>query len=268
MKSSGNAAQKLESIENELPEPIKAFSPIYTSRRFGTAMEVDPLIGHSKICSLNCVHCTLGETTLRLNRIKRDLNFLSAEDIKTGFEKKLLEVSQFDSLIMAGNGEPTLHPQFPELTNAILESLDSRNLRIKTWLLTNGAHFDNRRSVETANLYHERVLKIDAGTERMFKQVSQPLARVTLNRIMAAAHQLRDVWISSTFFDGRINNTAPAEVDEWIEVVGIIRPKGVFLQTTKHKSPHPISSPCTVDDLYSIAAKLERKSGLKSKVIE
>lgn len=265
---SGNAAQKLESVQAELPDPSKAFSTIFKSRRFGTTLEIDPLIGHTKICSLNCVHCTLGETSLRLNRIKRDLNFLSVDDLNQGLEKKLLEVSQFDSLIVAGNGEPTLHPQFPEFTAAFLQTLESRNLRMKTWLLTNGAHFDNRRSVDAANMYSERVLKIDAGTERMFKQVSQPLARVTLNRIMAAAHQLKDVWLSSTFFDGRINNTSPAEIDEWIEVVGIIRPKGVFIQTTKHKTPHAISSPCSVDDLFSIAAKLERKSGLKAKVIE
>lgn len=267
MKRFGSAAEKLEGLDTEL-DPEKVLSDVYESRRFGSTLEMDLLLSHTKVCSLNCVNCTLGETTVRLNQVKRDLQFFAPPILIDILSTRLRKVSQFSSLVLGGNGEPTLYPQFPEFIPLLLDTLSEKGLRAQTWLLSNGAHFDSRKIVDAANLVDNRVLKIDAGTERIYKQVTQPLARVTLNRIMATSRQLRDYWISATFFSGRITNLAPQEVDEWIEVVGIMKPKGVFIQTTKHKTPHAISNPCTQDDLYSVAAKLERKTGIKAKVID
>jgi wyosine [tRNA(Phe)-imidazoG37] synthetase (radical SAM superfamily) len=248
--------------------PSSLTSDVYTSRRFGRTLELNLFAGQQKICSLNCVHCSLGETTVRLNKVRRDIVFLSPAEILNGLAQSLSATSQFDSLVVAGNGEPTLHPEFVEISTGLHALLKQRNINAKTWLISNAAHFDSRRSIDAANLFAERLIRVDAGTEKIFKQINQPLARVTLSKIMPAAQSLQDCWISSVFFSGQFGNMAPGEIDEWLEVIGLLKPKGMFIQTMKHQSTAFGAQACNTDLLYGISTKVEKKMGIKPKVID
>jgi len=240
------------------------------SRRLGRSLGINLLGDAEKICSFDCRYCDLGATRIKLNKLKRDASFPTLEEISAATTEAFRLIHEkgphIDTICLSGNGEPTLHPDFPE---AVKEILSARN----QWLpgkpvkiLTSGAMLDTRKIAEAVNRLDERIVKIDAGNEKMFKAMNAPLSRTTLAKVIAGARSLRDLAIQSLFVQGTVNNTTPPDVDDWIEVIALLKPKAVQI--------HGLSRPpslsglirCDEDTLYTIASRLERRTQIKALV--
>lgn len=238
---------------------------------FGVNLGINILGKKEKVCSFNCPYCDLGPTTLRLNRMKSDAGLPPKEEIETEVLEALKKIHSsgpsFDGICISGNGEPTLHHEFPEIAQAIVKARDLWFPEKPIIVTSNGASLDNRKVAEAANLLDERVIKVDCGSEKLFKQINAPLSRANLARILSGIRNLKDVTIQSLFFAGPITNTNPSDIDEWIEVIAIIKPKAVHIQgmTRAPAAKGPVA--CDEDTLYAIASKLERRTQIKAKVV-
>ena len=89
------------------------FGPV-VSRRLGVSLGINLLPKGGKVCSFDCIYCECG-----LNRERRTHNPLpTADEVVDALERRLHEICSRalvpDVLTIAGNGEPTLHPAFPE----------------------------------------------------------------------------------------------------------------------------------------------------------
>ena len=240
------------------------------SLRFGMSIEINPL-GDQKVCSYNCVYCNLGPTEIRMNQVKKQMEFPSVDAIESALREIITEsVTQntsIDSLLVSGNGEPTLHLEIDQLTERLRKVQQEVLPNAKLIILTNGAHIENRRTVETLNLYDERVIKIDAASETGFKAVNAPLIRGNMSKVTSGARKLSDCIIQSVFFQGQNSNLDADELDEWMEVVGIVKPKSIHIHTlAKDSTNNPEISPATEDELYTILSKFQRKSNIEIKV--
>ena len=95
------------------------FGPIY-SRRLGNSLGINLLPCNRKICSFDCVYCECGWT---LNQVEQH-GMPSQTEVSNLLEKKLIELKTQnnipDSLTFAGNGEPTLHPDFSKIIDQTL----------------------------------------------------------------------------------------------------------------------------------------------------
>ena len=83
-------------------------------------INLSPLRG--KLCSFDCVYCHYGRTerlTLDPSPFIADLPTVDEVLEAVGFA--LTGPLQFDVLTFSGNGEPTLHPDFPEIVDGVLE---------------------------------------------------------------------------------------------------------------------------------------------------
>ncbi len=238
---------------------------------FGKTLTVNLLGSGPKACSFDCPYCDLGRTFTRLNRLKSEVTLPSVEAIgaavSEAFQKIHATGPAIDSILLAGNGEPTLHPEFPEVVRLIL---DARN----TWLpgkpvriMTNGFALDTRKVTDAMNLMEERIVKIDAGSERMFKAMNSPLSRTNLARVLNGIKKLRDVTIQSMFFKGPIDNTVKTELDDWLEVIAMVKPKGVIIQGLSRQPANPELVRLDEDQIYAIASLLERKTQIKAIVL-
>ena len=93
------------------------FGPV-RSRRLGVSLGVNLLPPNSKICSFNCLYCECG------------FNFSSSEKYPTfeqvseALEQRLKMMKEgnepLDVITFAGNGEPTLHPDFERIVDATI----------------------------------------------------------------------------------------------------------------------------------------------------
>lgn len=226
--------------------------------------------GKEKVCDFNCVYCDLGPTHMRMNQIKKSIDFPLVDEIRARLSEALhkihLEGPAIDVISISGNGEPTRHPDFTEVIKAVLEARDQLSPGTPINLLTNGSMLDNRRVIAYLNQLDDRIVKIDAGNEQAFKKVNSPLTRTTLRKVMDGIRHLDDVIIQSMFVQGDFDNTKPEDIDDWLEVVAVIQPKFVHIQGLSHRPGVPGLIRCDEDTLYSIAARLERKAGIKSLV--
>jgi len=243
----------------------------FANGHYGSSLGVNLLGTQAKVCNFNCVYCDLGKTEVRLNRVKNEIAFPSVEDceraVQDAFKKIHASGPAVDSIVISGNGEPTLHPEFPEIVKVILSSRELWLPGRPVVLLTNGVALDTRRLTEAANLVDERVVKIDAGGDKLFKAVNSPLSRTNLARVINAIHKLKDVTVQSMFFEGTVCNTAQADVDDWLELIAILKPKAVHIYGLSRPSSTEGLVRCEEDTLYAIASRLERKTSIKALVI-
>ncbi len=240
------------------------------SRRFGFALGVNLLGEGKKACSFDCAYCDLGRTEVRLNKLKSEISFPTFEDLTRqldeGFSKARVGTEKIKTILISGNGEPTLHPMFSEIVDLLLKMRATYLPDTEIVLVTNGAHFDSRKVYEAANKLDQRVLKIDVGNEKSFKALNSPLSRSNLSSVIRHARHLKDFIVQAMFVHGSLDNTTNTDLDDWIEVLGLIRPKLVHIQTISRVPATSGLKALDEDSLYTIASKLERRTQIKSLV--
>jgi wyosine [tRNA(Phe)-imidazoG37] synthetase (radical SAM superfamily) len=239
------------------------YGPV-TSLRYGSTMGIN-LLGTEKVCSYNCVYCSLGPTVLTMNRIRKDYEFPTLDQLRHAFKEYIMKSVQTDAIVVSGNGEPTLYPEFDEAMKLVCELRDAHLPNTKVVVLSNGAHLDNKKAVTGLNLADERVIKVDAGNDTLMLKVNDPLIRINMAKFLSGVRKLKDTTVQALFFSGEIDNTLPEMLDEWIEVLGMIKPKAIQICTLRPSKDTRFKA-VDEDTLYSIAFKLKKRTGLESSV--
>ena len=236
------------------------------SKRYGLTMGVN-LLGPRKVCSYDCIYCSLGPTQLTMNTVRKGYVFPTAEDLRAAFRDYIVKSVRTDAILVSGNGDPTLHGEF-DLMMQVLKGLRDEHLPgVRLVVLTNGAHLDQKRVVNGLNLADERVIKVDAGNDVMLQKVNQPLVRMNLSKFISNFRKLSPYVVQALFVRGEVDNTGADAIDDWIEILGMLKPSAVQLCTLDRPAPlYPGLTAADEDTLYGIAFKLKKRTGLEAKV--
>jgi len=235
------------------------------SKRYGTTLGIN-LLGDVKVCSYNCGYCRLGPTEMTMNKARKEYEFPSLEQIQTAFRDNVKNPGTYNRIVISGNGEPTLHSDFDKAAEMIIELRNQHFPGVPVAILSNGAHLDVKRVVNGMNLLDERVVKFDAGTDALLKKVNAPLVRITVSKLLAGVRKLNDCVVQSLFLTGAVDNTGTEALDEWIEIVGMIKPKAVQICTLTDPGITPDIKALSEDALDAIAFKVKKRTGLEAQV--
>ena len=103
------------------PSPI--FGPVH-SRRLGVSLGINLLPGDGKCCSFDCIYCECGFNHDFIPQQKMP----TQDEVLCALQHQLRKMKEEgpapDVLTFAGNGEPTLHPHFPEIIEGTLALRD------------------------------------------------------------------------------------------------------------------------------------------------
>ena len=152
-----------------------AFGPV-PSRRLGRSLGINNI--PPKICTYACVYCQLARpSTMRLNREA----FYDPGGIVAEVRHKVQEANdcgeRIDYLTFVPDGEPTLDVNLgPEIE--MLEPLG-----IDTAVITNGSLMSNSRVREALARADWVSLKVDAGSEEIWRLINRPHGRLQLEAI-------------------------------------------------------------------------------------
>jgi len=148
-----------------------------------------------------------------------------------------------DVITYAGNGEPTIHPDFASI---IEDSIMLRNEffpEAKISVLSN-ASMIHRKSVRDALLKVDmNILKLDSGFETTIEILNLPQKTFSLLAVAENMKLFKGKFIIQTLFvkgefEGRIvDNTTPVEVDKWLEIIRDLRPQSVMIYTIERDTP-------------------------------
>lgn len=202
------------------------------SRRLGASLGVNILPFNVKVCSFNCNYCQCGWTTDTVDDAAlAKYEWPAARQVGEGLRKTLLELKakgqSLDCITLAGNGEPTLHPDFLPVIRAIIAVRDEVMPGVRCDILSNAAHLDRPQVVEGLNLLDERYMKLDAGTDAQFLNMNSPVMEVGVWDIMKNLSKLKDFVVQAMFTQGRRDNTDEKSVVDWIQAVKRVKPKSV-----------------------------------------
>lgn len=218
------------------------FGPI-KSRRFGNSLGINLLPINNKVCNFNCIYCECGWTDLKGTKV----NYFPKDTIINAIEKRFKELKEsgelIDSITFAGNGEPTMHPDFDIIIDAVILLRNSYLPDVKITVLSNSALLGNKKVFDALLKIDKRVLKLDAGNTNMLNLIDMPLANRDINWYIEKLKLFNgNVIIQTIFLKGNhdgiyIDNTTDKEVRDWIVALKEIKPKEVMIYTIDRETP-------------------------------
>ncbi|HEV3028018.1 MAG TPA: radical SAM protein [Planctomycetota bacterium] len=241
------------------------------SRRLGASLGVNILPFGVKVCSFNCNYCQCGWTTDTVDpQALAKYAFPSARDVGDGLRKTLeglkAKGEPLDCITLAGNGEPTLHPDFLAVVKAVLSARDEIMPGVRVDILSNAAHLDRPAVVEGLNLLDARYMKLDAGSEEQFLNMNSPVTEVGIWDVVQQLPKLKDFTIQAMFTHGRRDNTDSKSVIDWINIVKRVKPRSVQIYSVDR---FPADKKITKVDrglLDEIAQALTEQTGIPAEV--
>jgi len=248
------------------------FGPV-KSRRLGVSLGINLLPTKRKICNFNCIYCECGWTT-DIEKVKDKLP--GRKEVYKALEKKLSEMQTAnespDVITYAGNGEPTLHPEF---SGIIDDSITLRNKyfpKAKIAVLSNATNI-TKPGIRGALLKADQnILKLDSAVDSTVQIHNQPKGALNVEELINnLAGVDGNVIIQTLFLRGEyeganIDNTTPGEIAAWLRALERIKPSEVMIYTISRDTPVGNKlKKVPLKELKEIAAKVE-KLGFKTQV--
>ena len=248
------------------PSPI--FGPI-KSRRLGISLGVNLLPADGKICTFDCIYCECGFNSER--RPKRRIP--QRHEVADALEMKLAEMKADgalpDVITFAGNGEPTVHPQFNEIIDDTIALRDRYCPDAKVSVLTNATMLSKPTVFEALLKVDNNILKLDTVDTAYIKRVDRPNGRYDVREIIGYMKKFGGKAVIQTMFlkgevDGvDVNNTVEEYVAPWIEAVKEIAPREVMIYTIDRETPQKGLIKATHEELDRIVKRLT-DAGIKA----
>ena len=249
------------------------FGPV-RSRRLGLSLGINLLPLHSKYCSFNCIYCECGWTSP--NQTTQP-DFPSRAEVAGYLEQHLQELRKEDHLpdaiTYAGNGEPTLHPEFAEIVDDTIALRNKFAPQAKVSVLSNATRIHVPDIFDALNKLDQNILKLDAGSNRMFNLINNPVEPVNFAGLIENLRKFQgNLIIQSMFLRGNfkgqvVDNATAEEVKAWINFLLEINPKVVMIYPIARATPVHNLEKIGLSELEQIAAKV-RQAGLKVQVYE
>lgn len=241
------------------------FGPI-KSRRLGVSLGVNLLPVNGKVCSFDCLYCECG-----LNKDNKGGSLPDRSEVKEALERKLRHMKQEgmvpDVITFAGNGEPTLHPSFSQVIDDTLALRDTWFPAAKVCVLSNATQLHRPEVVEALKRIDQPILKLDSAFDETIRRLDRPVSsRFSVSTLVKQLKDIGQGLIIQTLFtrgehEGKaFDNTTPAEVQSWIDLLKDIRPASVMIYTIDRDTPIKNMEKIHLSELRHIAEMVKTQT--------
>lgn len=235
------------------------FGPV-RSRRLGLSLGVNLLPMHAKLCSFDCIYCECGWNDER----RGEMRFNTREEVRSRLEevlKKMVgEQTPPDVITFAGNGEPTLHPDFEQIIDDTIALRDALCPSAKISVLSNATQLHREEVCRALRRIDNNILKLDSAFDHTAQRINKPRsAAYTVAKTVEQLKQFSGQMILQTMFlrgeynGERIDNTTPEEVEAWLRLVAEIQPRQVMIYSLDRDTPCQTLEKVSKEDLQQIA---------------
>jgi wyosine [tRNA(Phe)-imidazoG37] synthetase (radical SAM superfamily) len=191
-----------------------------------------------KVCSLGCVYCEVGKTTVLTTERKE---YIPYDKVIGELEDYFVNNPEPDYITFSGSGEPTLNIRLGD----ILKFIKIRKPNIPVAVLTNGTLL-NRKDVRTELMDADIVLpSLDTVNAETFKKINRPSSDLKIEDYIKGLINFADEFKGKIWLEIFILPGYNYKEDEFLalrEVIKRIRPDSVQLNT--------LDRPGTVSELH------------------
>lgn len=248
------------------PSPI--FGPVH-SRRLGVSLGINLLPEDGKVCSFDCIYCECG-----FNKDRRPTKTLpSRHEVFEALESRLKDMKangpKPDVLTFAGNGEPTMHPEFLEIIDDVRMLRDRYFPEAKISVLSNATQILKPRVFEALKKVDNNILKLDTVNPDYIQEVDRPNGHYNVEAIIDKLKAFEGKVIIQTMFmkgtmNGRdVSNLSDGFVQPWLKAVKDIAPEKVMIYTIDRETPDHDLKKASHEELDHIVDLL-KKEGIEA----
>ncbi len=241
------------------------FGPVI-SRRLGVSLGINLLPVDSKICSFDCIYCECGR-----NPSKREKKGVlpSRNDVRDRLEETLGLMQQEnrlpDVITFAGNGEPTLHPEFAAIIDDTLELRTRFAPGARIAVLSNATMLHKPGVFAALLKVDDNIQKLDSAFTETVKILDCPAGPFDLDKVvrqLADFHgkvTLQTMFVKGSYKGLPIDNTTEREVEAWIGLLKKINPAMVMIYTIARDTPVETLEKVSSRQLEKIAHRARRE---------
>lgn len=230
------------------------------SRRLGSSLGVNLLPYDGKLCSFDCIYCECG-----FNRDFRTKTKLpDRENVYAALEDKLQALRgqgmKLDVITFAGNGEPTMHPDFAHIIGDTQQLRDRYFPHTKISVLSNGMHLKKKAVFDAMRKVDNPILKLDSAFDETARRIDRPNAanysvsqQVEHYRLFQGDFVLQSMFLRGRFEGKVVDNTTEEEISAWLGLVRELRPREVMIYTIDRETPVRELEKAPIEVLQKIA---------------
>jgi wyosine [tRNA(Phe)-imidazoG37] synthetase (radical SAM superfamily) len=247
------------------------FGPV-RSRRLGVSLGINLLPVDSKLCSFDCIYCECG---LNPDHKGKKAELPTRAKVASDLEQKLSDMVKNnmppDVITFAGNGEPTLHPDFAGIIDDTVALRNKYCKEARIAVLSNASRLNKKDVFDALLKVDDNIQKLDSGLEETIKILDRPNYRFDLEQTVKDLERFNGKVIIQTMFvkgefEGRhIDNTTDEDIASWLELLKRIKPESVMIYTIERDTPFDTLYKVPLNDLRRIAGIAER-AGFKTQV--
>lgn len=233
------------------------FGPIF-SRRLGSSLGVNLLPSKGKLCNFDCVYCECGWNKDGAG----DRTFPSLTDIESALETKMsalaAEGGKVDSITFSGNGEPTMHPDFPEVIDITLRLRDRFFPDAKVSVLSNATLIGRKAVADALMRVDNPILKLDASTDGLVRKINKPVGTYRVDEVVGNMKLFQGRFVLQTMFlkSPDFNTAEPEALARWMDIVREVGPREIMVYTIDRETPDKSLEKYTVDEMRELVRPL------------
>jgi wyosine [tRNA(Phe)-imidazoG37] synthetase (radical SAM superfamily) len=219
------------------------FGPV-KSRRLGVSLGINLLPSDTKVCSFNCIYCECGWTPRKREK-KAELP--TRATVAQKLEEQLQSMKKTgklpDVITFAGNGEPTLHPEFAGIIDDTIILRNKLAPTCKVAVLSNSSMINREPVFQALLKVDDNILKLDSAIQETVEQLDCPMGDFHIDQVIRQLARFGQHAIIQTMFvrgiykDLHIDNTTEKELTAWIEAIKTIGPRQVMIYTIARDTP-------------------------------
>ena len=241
--------------------PQIVYGPVH-SRRLGVSLGVNLLPLHSKLCTFDCIYCECGWNDD--NRGKESFN--SRADVAAALESRLVQMAEDgvlpDVITFAGNGEPTLHPDFEGVIDDTIALRDKYAPQAKISVLSNATQLHREDVVRALLRVDNNILKLDAALDSTVVDMNKPCCNYSVERVIdqLAAFEgnliVQIMFLRGEYNSKKIDNTTAEHIAALRAALQRIRPKQIMCYTIARDTPCKTLQAVPADEIARLQAEL------------
>lgn len=241
------------------------FGPVH-SRRLGVSLGMNLLPTDGKLCSFNCIYCECGLNEERRTRSRLPLR----QEVKEALKQKLSAMQSEgvapDVITFAGNGEPTMHPEFGGIIEDTIATRDRYFPKAKIAVLSNATQLHKKEVFEALNKVDDNILKLDSVLDSRIRQLNVPNSPAfSYSDLLEKLCLFKgNLIIQTMFLKGEVggesvDNTTDKEISGWLEALQQIKPRQVMIYTIDRETPLKGLKKASKEELDNIAGLARQK---------
>ena len=168
-----------------------------------------------------------------------------------------------DVITFAGNGEPTMHPDFEAVIDDTIALRDELCPAAKVSVLSNATQL-HREDVRRALLrVDNNILKLDSAFDATVQLVNKPVGSYSVERtvewmkLFEGQMILQTMFLRGEYMGQRVDNTTEEQVEAWLRLVKEIAPRQVMVYSLDRDTPCQTLEKVSREELMQIAARVE-----------